>query len=1038
MPPLRVSCIFFRASLLSHSRCTSTAKYCGLAKAFHQSAFVKHGNGAGGDPNGKKNGTNIKVDGREGDNVLYLAHRHEIDLEGACEASLACSTCHVYVDDAHLNVIPEPLEEEEDMLDEAALLQHNSRLGCQIILKPELEGMVLTLPKITRNFYVDGHEPIMSDPRASVLTELDGLLASFEEHCVESNSEDYQLAGSSIHDDYPLSDHSLPPPLMHLPTSRSSASLTRENRTLPPNWEARQTPEGVVFYADHKEKRTTITFPGLKQDSNINDGSNRYCIRDEDEDEFEDFVDLTAIRSSVVGQVAIDDNAKKIIDWHSSIQSDILRKSSIDRDGKLESTGDDDDDDLYDYVLSKVAFNVIQKFDCNDQFPNEDAEDDEYCEDDPYITSKCLSDYVENLWKDEGQNILPLLDKREDETSLDRKPSCDPTYIGIFDIVRQRLSPNYNRELFPDIFVCYRWIYSLNEFSEILNDLLEESDNDELRMKIQNLIECDFALTKNNLLPSYNLLDQERAQNKEHNYRISLSMQSQKLLDIIFSSMASIDDTKLNLFGLSAQTVAEQITFLDFHMIRAIDIDEIRIHVLGSPPQGRLKSAMDYNNSVCMWSSHAILREVKASARAKIITKLIDIGDFLLQMRNFNGCINVVGGLMASSVERLQASFGRVDDAHLKTLDKLRDIVSPKENHKFVREAINCDQDKFSVPFLGLIIKDLTILNSVPWRNKKAQINILKLKKIDSILSEFNGRMIKNCELDVDTKLLNFLVQSFSCASKSDVDMFDLSLQREPRHLSNQKSAKRKGKLRIIEAASPFQDIMQNKSETLGALLREFLSSGYNFMKDDIFNPKMLAQAIMRDFGIQSSQSLSMHEFRTLNQKYPLLGLWDDVSSNGKIISVEDLEKYFKSVYNAAQRVPHNVKPATLFTRQICDVCSRQIFPIVHKSYTCSVCKVFCHKSCVTQLVKMTSGCVQRAAERSLNPPATRSDGKTNPQKIKDHKDIQIEELRLRVAKLEKQNLILIEENAKLKRDQLQMIKKNEKGKDSIIVTNYK
>ncbi|XP_065070231.1 ferredoxin-2, mitochondrial-like [Rhopilema esculentum] len=99
------------------------------------------------------------VRGKIGDNVLYLAHRHNVDLEGACEASLACSTCHVYVDDNILDILPEPLEGEEDMLDMAPLLQDNSRLGCQIVLTKEMEGMELTLPRITRNFYVDGHVP---------------------------------------------------------------------------------------------------------------------------------------------------------------------------------------------------------------------------------------------------------------------------------------------------------------------------------------------------------------------------------------------------------------------------------------------------------------------------------------------------------------------------------------------------------------------------------------------------------------------------------------------------------------------------------------------------------------------------------------------------------------------------------------------------------------------------------------------------------------------------------------------------------------
>ncbi|XP_048347816.1 ferredoxin-2, mitochondrial isoform X2 [Sphaerodactylus townsendi] len=104
-------------------------------------------------------GQRIPVQGRVGDDVLRLAQRSGIDLEGACEASLACSTCHVYVSHDFVDKLPTPDEREEDMLDMAPLLQENSRLGCQIILCKELEGAEFTLPKITRNFYVDGHVP---------------------------------------------------------------------------------------------------------------------------------------------------------------------------------------------------------------------------------------------------------------------------------------------------------------------------------------------------------------------------------------------------------------------------------------------------------------------------------------------------------------------------------------------------------------------------------------------------------------------------------------------------------------------------------------------------------------------------------------------------------------------------------------------------------------------------------------------------------------------------------------------------------------
>ena len=101
----------------------------------------------------------INIKGKIGDNVMYLAHRYKIELEGACEASLACSTCHVYVDPKYLDLLDMPKEKEEDMLDLAPFLKSNSRLGCQIILRKEFEGAQFTLPKATRNFYVDGHVP---------------------------------------------------------------------------------------------------------------------------------------------------------------------------------------------------------------------------------------------------------------------------------------------------------------------------------------------------------------------------------------------------------------------------------------------------------------------------------------------------------------------------------------------------------------------------------------------------------------------------------------------------------------------------------------------------------------------------------------------------------------------------------------------------------------------------------------------------------------------------------------------------------------
>jgi len=102
-------------------------------------------------------GRRQEVEAPMGLSVMEIAHRNDIDLEGACEGSLACSTCHVIVDDAFFGVLQEPTEDEEDMLDLAFGLTHTSRLGCQILITEQLDGLVVSLPSATRNMLMDAN-----------------------------------------------------------------------------------------------------------------------------------------------------------------------------------------------------------------------------------------------------------------------------------------------------------------------------------------------------------------------------------------------------------------------------------------------------------------------------------------------------------------------------------------------------------------------------------------------------------------------------------------------------------------------------------------------------------------------------------------------------------------------------------------------------------------------------------------------------------------------------------------------------------------
>ena len=99
------------------------------------------------DPDGSKK----QIDTPVGITVMIIAQSNGIDIEGACEGGMACSTCHVIVDPDWFDRLNPASEEEEDMLDLAFGLARTSRLGCQITMTDELDGLVVSLPNETNN-----------------------------------------------------------------------------------------------------------------------------------------------------------------------------------------------------------------------------------------------------------------------------------------------------------------------------------------------------------------------------------------------------------------------------------------------------------------------------------------------------------------------------------------------------------------------------------------------------------------------------------------------------------------------------------------------------------------------------------------------------------------------------------------------------------------------------------------------------------------------------------------------------------------------
>lgn len=105
-----------------------------------------------------KNGEQLEYEVAEGANMLDIAQANNLDMEGACGGSCACSTCHVIVDPEFYDRMEEPDDDENDMLDLAFGLTETSRLGCQINMSKELDGIRVALPAMSRNLQAKDFE----------------------------------------------------------------------------------------------------------------------------------------------------------------------------------------------------------------------------------------------------------------------------------------------------------------------------------------------------------------------------------------------------------------------------------------------------------------------------------------------------------------------------------------------------------------------------------------------------------------------------------------------------------------------------------------------------------------------------------------------------------------------------------------------------------------------------------------------------------------------------------------------------------------
>ena len=93
-----------------------------------------------------RNGELKKIDAEDGLTLMEVARDNDLGIEGTCGGSISCCTCHVVIEKDWFSKVGPANPDEEDMLDLAVDLQPTSRLGCQIEITPELNGLIVNIP----------------------------------------------------------------------------------------------------------------------------------------------------------------------------------------------------------------------------------------------------------------------------------------------------------------------------------------------------------------------------------------------------------------------------------------------------------------------------------------------------------------------------------------------------------------------------------------------------------------------------------------------------------------------------------------------------------------------------------------------------------------------------------------------------------------------------------------------------------------------------------------------------------------------------
>lgn len=521
------------------------------------------------------------------------------------------------------------------------------------------------------------------------------------------------------------------------------------------------------------------------------------------------------------------------------------------------------------------------------------------------------------------------------------------------------------------VFMTHQWFVSseelLKKFMERYSEYSASSDEHKRKVKANicsavgfwiSRFGCDFKKDEKlaSLLNEFHeIVDCEEERSVIHISNIGTEeMRNRTLSGLPSSEQTPSDDRKSSLAfkDISATTIAEQLTYLEYRMLRRIPFSDWKTYV----STGKLKDTTYLEryvalfNGVSRWVQAMVLNCVTPQERASCIEKFQQTARHLKELRNFNGLMAVAGGLTNSAISRLHQTQDLLTSDCKEFLKLLMEFLSSNGNYALYRKALS-DANGFLIPILGIQLKDLIALDTVLGDKVNGKLlNVQKMIRLAGIMSSLLLAQTTPPPVQPNQELIKMLRVSLQ-PRLTDEELYELSLAREPRSQSSSSS----------QSVSSDQSVMF--ADWAAGLLQHTTGDPLTTER----HVSSMVEAVFKIYDTNKDGSISVEEFDAIATNFPFIDSFGviDVNSDG-VISREEMKNYFMKAncHELTKGFAHNFQETTYFTPTFCDHCGGMLWGIIKQGYKCKDCHINCHKNCKSEIVR---GCRHKSSSPQLN-----------------------------------------------------------------------